>query len=163
MTPRKGLGPDAPTLCLIDGTALAFRSHYAFIRRPLTNSSGANVSAVYGFADKVLQLLDELDPDYVAVAFDTAEPTFRHEAYEEYKATREEPPDDLIAQFPAFGEFVQLMGVRALELPGYEADDVIGTLAVQARKIGVRTVIASGDKDFFQLVGDGITVLEPYK
>ena len=132
MTPRKGSRPKAPTLCLIDGTALAFRSHYAFIRQPLTNSSGMNVSAVYGFADKAAPAPRGARSATTSPSRSTrAEPTFRHEAYEEYKATREEAPDEMIPQFPAFGEFVELIGVTALELPGYEADDVIGTLRRQ--------------------------------
>ncbi len=150
-------------LCLIDGTALAYRSYYAFVRRPLVNSKGENVSAVFGVADKLLSLLEELDPDYIAVAFDTPEPTFRHEAYKDYKATREEPPDDMIPQFSIIEELVETFGIPAVKLPGYEADDVIGTLAVKARREDVRVVIVAGDKDFFQLVGDGITVLDPYK
>ncbi len=162
MTQSTPPGRGAPTLCLVDGTALAYRSHYAFVRRPLLNSSGQEVSALYGFADKLLQLLEDLDPDYIAVVFDRPEPTFRHEVYEDYKATREEAPGEMVAQLPAIAEFVSLMGVRVLELPGYEADDVIGTLAVRAREEGMRAVIASGDKDFFQLVGGGVTVLEPY-
>ncbi len=162
MTQHNGTGQTAPTLCLVDGTALAYRSHYAFVRRPLVNSSGEEVSAIYGFADKLLQMLQEMDPDYMAVVFDTPEPTFRHEAYEDYKATREEAPDEMVAQLPAISEFVSLVGVRVLELPGYEADDVIGTLAARGRAEGMRVVIASGDKDFFQLVGDGVTVFEPY-
>ncbi|MBD3349833.1 MAG: DNA polymerase I [Candidatus Eisenbacteria bacterium] len=163
MTGKQQESRAVPTVCLIDGTALAYRSHYAFIRRPLTNSSGTEVSALFGFADKLLSLLEELEPDYVAVAFDTAEPTFRHETYEDYKATREGPPDVMIEQLPAIAEFVELLGVRVLELPGYEADDVIGTLALRAHGRGMEVVIAAGDKDFFQLVRDGITVLDPYK
>ena len=150
-------------LCLIDGTALAYRSYYAYIRRPLVNSEGANVSAVFGFADKLLALLEELTPDYVAVAFDTPEPTFRHEEYGDYKATREEPPDDMIPQFPIIEELVEVFGIPAFKLPGYEADDVIGTLAAKGRENGLRVVIVAGDKDFFQLVGEGVTVFDPYK
>ena len=163
MTERCSRGRSEPTLCLVDGTALAYRSHYAFIRRPLTNSRGENVSAIYGFADALLRMLDELDPDYVVVAFDTPEPTFRHEAYEDYKATREEAPDDMVEQLPAIQDFVAALSVGIVEVPGYEADDLIGTLAVRARKASVRAVIVSGDKDFFQLVGDGVTVLDPHK
>jgi DNA polymerase-1 len=163
MTTRQPSGRGAPVLCLIDGTALAYRSYYAFVRRPLVDSDGKNVSAVFGFADKLLALLEELSPDYIAVAFDTPEPTFRHEAYEEYKATREEPPDDMIPQFPVIEELVGVFGVSALKIPGYEADDVIGTLAVRGRREGARVVIVAGDKDFFQLVGDGIVVFDPYK
>jgi len=162
MTKRKP-GRRAPTLCLVDGTALAYRSHYAFIRNPLLNSRGENVSAVFGFARELLRLLEDLDPAYVAVAFDTPEPTFRHEEYEDYKANREEAPDEMIEQLPAIYEIVEAIGVPILEVPGYEADDVIGTLATRARDEGLATVIVSGDKDFFQLVGDGVTVVDPSK
>ena len=150
-------------LCLVDGTALAYRSHYAFVRRPLTNSRGENVSALFGFADTFLRVLNELEPDYVVVAFDRPEPTFRHEAYEEYKATREEAPDEMVAQLPAIRDFLEALAVGAVEIPGYEADDLIGTLALRARDASVHSVIVSGDKDFLQLVGDGITMLDPYK
>jgi DNA polymerase-1 len=163
MTGKRTSGREAPVLCLIDGTALAYRSYYAFIRRPLVNSRGENVSAVFGFADKLLSILEDIDPDYVAVAFDRPEPTFRHEVYEDYKATREAPPDDMVEQLPVIQELVGVLGISILELPGYEADDIIGTLAVKAKREGVRVVIVAGDKDFFQLVGDGVTVLDPYK
>jgi DNA polymerase-1 len=163
MTARKPKGQGAPVLCLIDGSALAFRSYYAFIRRPLLNSRGKNVSAVYGFASSLIKILEDIEPDYIVVAFDTPEPTFRHEEYEDYKATREAPPDELIEQFPAIEELVETFGIPSIAMPGYEADDVIGTLATRARAEGVSSVVVSGDKDFFQLVGDGITVFDPGK
>jgi DNA polymerase-1 len=160
-TSRDGRGP--AVLCLIDGTALAYRSYYAFVRRPLLNSRGENVSAVYGFASTVIRLLNERAPSHVAIAFDTCEPTFRHEAFEDYKATREEMPDDMAGQLPSIHEFAESCGIAVLERPGYEADDLIGTLAVRARDAGMRAVIVSGDKDFFQLVGDRVAVLDPAK
>ncbi len=163
MTTRRSCGPGEPVLCLVDGTALVYRSHYAFIRRPLVNSSGENVSAVYGFASSLIKLLDELTPSHVVVAFDRPEPTFRHEAYEDYKATREPMPDELVDQLTAIHELVEAFGIQIVEEPGYEADDLIGTLAVAAREEGLRSVIVSGDKDFFQLVDDTITVLDPGK
>jgi DNA polymerase-1 len=163
MTTRRSCGPGEPVLCLVDGTALVYRSYYAFIRRPLVNSSGENVSAVYGFASSLIKLLDELAPSHMVVAFDRPEPTFRHEAYEDYKATREPMPDELADQLSAIHELVEAFGIRIVEEPGYEADDLIGTLAVAAREQGLRSVIVSGDKDFFQLVDDAITVLDPGK
>jgi len=163
MTTRRSCGPGEPVLCLVDGTALVYRSHYAFIRRPLVNSSGENVSAVYGFASSLIKLLDELAPSHMVVAFDRPEPTFRHEAYEDYKATREPMPDELADQLSAIHELVEAFGIQIVEEPGYEADDLIGTLAVAAREEGLRSVIVSGDKDFFQLVDDTITVLDPGK
>jgi DNA polymerase-1 len=163
MTTRRSCGPGEPVLCLVDGTALVYRSHYAFIRRPLVNSSGENVSAVYGFASSLIKLLDELAPSHMVVAFDRPEPTFRHEAYEDYKATREPMPDELVDQLTAIHELVEAFGIHIVEEPGYEADDLIGTLAVAAREEGLRSVIVSGDKDFFQLVDDTITVLDSGK
>ena len=163
MTTRRSCGPGEPVLCLLDGTALVYRSHYAFIRRPLVNSSGENVSAVYGFASSLIKLLDELAPSHMVVAFDRPEPTFRHEAYEDYKATREPMPDELVDQLTAIHELVEAFGIQIVEEPGYEADDLIGTLAVAAREEGLRSVIVSGDKDFFQLVDDTITVLDSGK
>ena len=163
MTTRRSCGPGEPVLCLVDGTALVYRSYYAFIRRPLVNSDGENVSAVYGFASSLIKLLDELTPSHVVVAFDRPEPTFRHEAYEDYKATREPMPDELVDQLTAIHELVEAFGIQIVEEPGYEADDLIGTLAVAAREEGLRSVIVSGDKDFFQLVDDTITVLDPGK
>ncbi len=121
------------------------------------------MSAVYGFASSLIRLLDELAPSHMVVAFDRPEPTFRHEAYEDYKATREPMPDELVDQLPAIHELVEAFGIRIVEEPGYEADDLIGTLAVAAREEGLRSVIVSGDKDFFQLVDDTITVLDPAK
>ncbi|MEA3409515.1 MAG: 5'-3' exonuclease H3TH domain-containing protein, partial [Candidatus Eisenbacteria bacterium] len=160
MTAKRSCGPGDPVLCLVDGTALVYRSYYAFIRRPLVNSSGENVSAVYGFASSLIKLLDELAPSHMVVAFDRPEPTFRHEAYEDYKATREPMPDELAGQLSAIHELVEAFGIQIVEEPGYEADDLIGTLAVAAREQGLRSVIVSGDKDFFQLVDDMITVLD---
>ena len=163
MTAKRSCGPGEPVLCLVDGTALVYRSYYAFIRRPLVNSSGENVSAVYGFASSLIKLLDELAPSHMVVAFDRPEPTFRHEAYEDYKATREPMPDELAGQLSAIHELVDAFGIQIVEEPGYEADDLIGTLAVAAREEGLRSVIVSGDKDFFQLVDETITVLDPGK
>ena len=154
---------DGAVLCLVDGTALAYRSYYAFVRRPLLNSRGENVSAVYGFASSVIKLLTDMDPSHIAVAFDCAEPTFRHEEYEDYKATREEMPDEMADQLPAIHEFVESLGFPILEVPGFEADDLIGTMAEKAVDEGMRVVIVSGDKDFFQMVDNGITVFDPAK
>jgi DNA polymerase-1 len=163
MTPRRPCRRGERTLCLIDGTALAYRSYYAFIRRPLVNSRGENVSAVYGFASSLIKLLREVDPSHIAVVFDRPEPTFRHEVYEDYKATREEMPDEMADQLPAIRELVEVFGIPALEKPGYEADDIIGTLVTEASEAGYRSVIVSGDKDFFQLVDENVTVLDPMK
>jgi len=163
MTAGSVKGRSAPLLCLVDGTALIFRSYYAFIRNPLVNSKGVNTSAVFGVSEKLLDLTERFEPDYMAVAFDTAAPTFRHEAFEEYKATRDEAPDEMIDQIPLIHDVVEALGLTRIELPGYEADDVIGTIAERAKSNGCRVVIVSSDKDFYQLVGESVTVFDPWK
>ncbi|MFH2000218.1 MAG: DNA polymerase I, partial [Planctomycetota bacterium] len=147
-----------PKLFLIDGSALAYRSHFAFIRNPLTTSKGQNVSAVYGFIVSLLRILNAEKPDYCAVAFDTPQPTFRHEKYGEYKATREKTPDELIEQFPYIKSATEGLGIQVIEIPGWEADDVIGTLAVQGEGEGMDVFLVSGDKDFMQLVTNHIQI-----
>ncbi len=163
MTPGPVKGRSAPLICLVDGTALIFRSYYAFIRNPLVNSKGVNTSAVFGVADKLFDLVERFDPASMVVAFDTPEPTFRHDAYEDYKATRDEAPDEMIDQIPLINDVVDALGLARIELPGYEADDVIGTIAERAKKAGYSVVIVSSDKDFYQLVGDGVTLFDPWK
>ncbi|MFQ5584249.1 MAG: 5'-3' exonuclease H3TH domain-containing protein, partial [Calditrichia bacterium] len=139
-------------LFLIDGSALFYRSYFAFIRNPLFNSKGENTSAVYGFTNSLFKLLMDEKPDYIAVVFDTAEPTFRHKKYKPYKATREKMPDEMATQYPRIVELVKGFNLPLLEMPGYEADDVIGTLAKKAEREGIETVMVNGDKDFMQLV-----------
>lgn len=146
--------PAADKLFLIDGYALAYRSHFAFIKNPLTNSRGEATSAVFGFIRALLQLLDEQSPEYFAVVFDTPEPTFRHKAYAAYKATRQRMPDELIAQIPKIREFSAALGANLIEYPGYEADDVMGTLARQTAKQGVQVYFFTADKDLMQLVDE---------
>ena len=150
-------------LCLVDGSALAYRSHFAFMRAPLVTTNGMNVSAVYGFVSSLIGLLERADPRHVAVVFDTPEPTFRHRAYAAYKATRPAMPEDLVAQLPLIRRAVQALGIPILEVAGYEADDVIGTLAAKAGARGMRSLIVSGDKDFFQLVDELVRVYDPMK
>jgi DNA polymerase-1 len=140
-------------LFLVDGSALFYRSYFAFIRNPLLNSRGENVSAVFGFANSLLKILRDHRPDLLAVAFDCKEPTFRHEIFPEYKAHREKMPDDLIDQLPDIFEFVERLGVGRVSLAGYEADDVIGTLSRLAEEKGLNSWIVTGDKDFLQLLG----------
>ncbi|MHC4847688.1 MAG: 5'-3' exonuclease, partial [Planctomycetota bacterium] len=139
-------------LYLIDGTALAYRSHFAFIRNPLVNSKGQDTSASFGFITALLRLIREDKPEYMAVAFDRPEPTFRKEKFPEYKATREKAPREMIAQFPIIKELTEALGVPILELAGFEADDLIGTAARIAEERGLKVRIVSGDKDMMQLV-----------
>jgi len=150
----------APRLFLIDGYALIYRSFFAFIQRPLTNSRGENTSAPWGFAHFLLRIRETYEPDYMAVVFD-AGMSDREKAYPEYKATREKMPEELEASLPRIREMVAAFNDEVVELDGYEADDVIGTLARQAREAGIEAVIVSGDKDFYQLVGPGVHLLNP--
>lgn len=141
---------------IIDGTALVYRSYFAFIQNPLYNSKGENTSAAYGFANAVIRLLKDEKPDYFAIAFDRSEPTFRHEMYEEYKATREKMPDELVEQLPRISQIVEVLNIKTLEIAGYEADDIIGTLALRAADAGLDVYVVTGDKDLMQLVNDKI-------
>src|SRR5258705_429672 len=137
---------------LLDGNGLIYRGYFAL--PPLTTSKGELVNAVFGFCSIVLRGIQDLKPDYVAVAFDLQGPTFRHEQYAEYKATRQRMPDDLRDQFPKVREVVKALRIPVYELPGYEADDVIGTIVVDAEKRGLDTTIVTGDLDMLQLVSD---------
>jgi DNA polymerase-1 len=150
--------PSAKRAFLVDGSALAYRSHFAFIKNPLTNSRGQNTSATFGFVRALLKLIDDEHPDYLAVVFDTPEPTFRHKAFAEYKATRQKMSDDLVAQLPMIRQFCEALGVKVIELPGYEADDVMGTLAKTSARQEIVTYLVTGDKDFMQLVGPYIFI-----
>ncbi|MDZ7266744.1 MAG: DNA polymerase I [candidate division KSB1 bacterium] len=150
--------PGSGRLFLIDGHALAYRSHFAFIKNPLTNSRGEPTSAVFGFVRTLLQLLDEQKPEYLAVVFDTPEPTFRHQAFPAYKATRQRMPAELSGQIPHIRAFSEALGANLVELPGFEADDVMGTLARQMAQAGVQVFLCTGDKDLMQLVDDHIFI-----
>jgi len=151
-------GRVAKRLYLIDGSALAYRAYFAFVRNPLLNSKGENTSASYGFANSLLKLFREEKPDYWVCVFDTPHPTFRHEMYPEYKSTRAKMPDDMAEQLPRVKEVAETLGCPIVEKPGFEADDVIATLAQQAVAGGLDAVIVTGDKDFMQLVTDRITM-----
>ena len=151
---------DLPRLFLIDAYALIYRAFFAFINRPLTNSKGENTSAPFGFANFLVEIRDKYQPDYLAVVFDAGN-SGREEVYPDYKATREKMPDELRASLPRVRELVAAFNDALVELDGYEADDVIGTLAVKARDAGLEAVIVSGDKDLYQLVGPGIHLLNP--
>jgi DNA polymerase-1 len=148
-------------LVLFDGHALAYRSYFAFIANPLTNSRGENTSAVYGFVNSILKILDMLSPDYVGMAMDSKKPTFRHEKYPDYKANRAKMPDDLQAQMVRIREVVDAMNIPVFEKEGFEADDLIGTIAEKSGKLGIEVYIISSDKDLFQLVNDRIFVVKP--
>jgi DNA polymerase-1 len=126
-------------LFLIDGSALAYRAYFAFIRNPLISSKGENTSAVFGYTRTLLDILAQEKPEYIAVAFDTPAPTFRHERFVDYKATRQKMPDEMSAQWPRLKDVTEALGVTLIEMPGFEADDVMGTLAKQAERGGLET------------------------
>ncbi len=150
-------------LFLLDGMALAYRAYYSFINRPLINSKGVNTSAVYGFVMSLSKILEDEKPEHIAVVFDTKMPTFRHKMYPEYKATRQKMPEDMSAQLDKLKEVVRAFNVPSIELHGYEADDIIGTLARRAEKEGVLTYMVTADKDFMQLISPKIKMYRPGK
>jgi len=152
---------DRPRLFLIDGSALAYRSYFAFIRTPLINSKGQNTGAVFGFTSALIRLIEKEAPEHVTVVFDSREPTFRHEKFPDYKATREKMPDEMADQLPLIDEVSAALGLPIIRCPGYEADDIIGTFARRAEAAGWDSFIVTGDKDFMQLVSDHIKVYDP--
>jgi DNA polymerase-1 len=152
-----------PRLFLLDGTALAYRSHFALQRSGLTNPDGLPTGATYGFTMTLRRILEQEKPDRVAVAFDPPGPTFRHARYSDYKATRQKMPEELVLQLDSIRECVRAHGVPLFEVPGYEADDVIGTLATQAAEAGWDVLIVTGDKDFMQLVGERVKLYNVFK
>ncbi|QQR79797.1 MAG: DNA polymerase I [Deltaproteobacteria bacterium] len=148
-------------LYLVDASGYIFRAYYAI--RPLSNSKGLPTNALFGFTNMMVKLLKEHKPDLIGVVFDVARKTFRNEKYPEYKANRSEPPPDLVPQFPYFRKIIQALNLPVLELPNYEADDVIGTIASQFEKKDWETVIVTGDKDMMQLVDDHILIFDSMK
>ena len=150
-------------LFLIDGSAQIYRAYFAFSKMALRTKSGEPTSAIYGFLLMLFTLLEKEKPTHLALAFDRPEPTFRHTMYRDYKATREKMPQDLVAQLPRLRQVLQTMGLTVLEKPGWEADDIIGTLARRGHSEGFEVYMVSGDKDFQQLVEEGIFVYDPKK
>ena len=148
-------------LLLIDAYAMIYRAYYAFIRAPRMNSRGENTSAIFGFVVTFEDLLKRLKPSHIAVAFDPAGPTFRHEAFEQYKAQRQETPEDIRWAVPRIKQVLQAMNVPILEVSGYEADDLIGTIAHKAEKEGFDVYMATPDKDYGQLVTEHIFMYRP--
>ncbi len=148
-------------LFLIDGMAIVYRAYFGLIRNPRINSKGENVSAVFGFVNTLLDIMHTYEPTHIAVAFDTHGPTFRHEEYPEYKATRDETPEGIRTAVPHIRNLLQAFNIPVLEYPGFEADDVIGTLARAAEKEGFETYMVTPDKDYAQLVDEHTFMLKP--
>ena len=148
-------------LFLIDGSSYIYRAYYAI--RHLSNSQGMATNAIYGFTNMLLKVMRDQKPDRLAVIFDSKGPTFRKEIYPEYKANRDEMPEDLRPQIPLTREATRAFNIACLELENYEADDIIATLARQAREAGGRVTIISSDKDLMQLVGGGVEMYDAMK
>ena len=148
-----------PTLVLIDGHALAYRAYFA-LPSSLATSQGELTNAVFGFTSMLLNVLRDERPDYLAVTFDVGR-TFRHEEYDQYKATRAEMPEDLRIQFQRIDEVLEVLDIPIYRAEGFEADDVLAALAQQAEDQGVDTLIVTGDTDTFQLVGPHVRVMTP--
>ncbi|MCL2411539.1 MAG: DNA polymerase I, partial [Treponema sp.] len=167
-----------PPLYLIDAYGLIYRSYFAFLTRPMRNNAGKNISALFGFARTVVSLLDNGAPAAddqgnllekpekplrLAAAFDSRTPTFRHQMYSEYKANRQKTPDDLHEQVPLVEEFLNALGIKCIKAEGFEADDIIATLAEKCKKENRQCYILSSDKDLLQLAGNGVFELRPAK
>lgn len=148
-------------LFLLDAYALIYRAYYAFIKNPRINSKGFNTSAIMGFVNTLEDVLKKENPSHIGIAFDPAGPTFRHEAFEQYKAQREETPEAIRLSVPIIKEIIQAYRIPILEVPGYEADDVIGTLATEAGRRGIPTYMMTPDKDYGQLVSDCVFMYRP--
>jgi DNA polymerase-1 len=146
-------------LILIDGSSYLYRAFYAL--PPLKSPKGEPTGAIYGFIRMLSKLMNEFNPEYIAVAFDLPGKTFRHEEYKEYKATRKETPDELKQQIPKLKEILKLWGIKIIEIPGYEADDIIATLAKKGKERGFEVIIVTPDKDMMQLVEEGVYIFNP--
>ncbi|MDE5787896.1 MAG: DNA polymerase I, partial [Bacteroidaceae bacterium] len=148
-------------LFLLDAYALIYRAYYAFIKNPRINSKGVNTSAVMGFVNTLEEVLGKEQPTHIGVAFDPSGPTFRHEAYPPYKAQREETPEAIRVAIPYIKQILTAYRIPILEVSGFEADDVIGTLSVQADRQGIETYMLTPDKDYAQLVTDHVRMYRP--
>ena len=150
-------------LFIIDGYAILYRAHYALIRNPLITSYGFHTSALFGFSNQLLKIINDENPDYLVCAFDSKEKTFRHKIYKEYKANRPEMPLELQEQIPHLWEILDAMNIPVLKKPGFEADDIIGTLVESVYEDDIDSYIVSGDKDFMQLINEKVFLYTPGK
>ena len=148
-------------LFLLDAYALIYRSYYAFIKFPRIDSKGRNTSAIFGFVNTLEEILQKQDPTHIAVAFDPDGPTFRHEQYEAYKAQREATPEVIKSSVPIIKEIIRAYNIPVLEVPGYEADDVIGTIAKEADKTRFDVYMMTSDKDYGQLAEESVFIYRP--
>jgi len=149
-------------LYLIDGSAIAYRSYFGMIRNRLSTSKGLATGATFAFVNALRKIISDEKPDFIGMAFDAPEKTFRHRIYPEYKATREAMPEDLVAQLPWMFKITRAMNIPLIIQPEYEADDIIGTLAMEGKKRNFLVYMVTGDKDFMQLIGDGARIYKPH-
>ncbi len=152
---------DLKKLILLDGMALTYRAHFALVRSPRLTSGGVCTSAVFGVLNSLLDIIKREQPTHIAVAFDTREPTARHEIFPQYKAQRDAMPEDIAVQLPYIDRLFEAYNIQAIRIPGYEADDIIGTLAHEAAEEGFQVLMVTPDKDYDQLVTDNIFVMKP--
>src|SRR3954468_10584217 len=148
-------------LFLLDAMALIFRAYYALIRNPRITSKGKNTNAQFGFTNTIIELINNQKPTHMAVCFDTAAPTERHTDFEQYKANRQEAPEDLMMAIPDIKKIIRALNISIIESDGYEADDVIGTLSKQAEKLGYEVYMVTPDKDYGQLVSEKVKIYKP--
>src|SRR4249919_3252273 len=148
-------------LFLLDALALIFRAYYALIRNPRITSKGKNTNAQFGFVNTLLDLINNQKPSHMAVCFDTHAPTERHTDFADYKANRQEAPEDILDAVPDIKKLITAFNIPCIEKDGYEADDVIGTLSVQAAKAGYEVYMVTPDKDYGQLVSEQIKIYKP--
>jgi DNA polymerase-1 len=148
-------------LFLFDAYALIFRSYYAFINHPIKNSKGMNTSAIFGFTNTLDEVIRKEKPTHIAVVFDPPPPTFRHKIFKEYKATRLKTPEEIKSSVPYIKDIIRGFNINVIEVKGYEADDIIGTLAKRAEKEGFKTYMMTSDKDYAQLVSENIFIYKP--
>src|SRR6185436_875662 len=151
----------AKKVFLLDALALIFRAYYALIRNPRLTSKGRNTNSQFGFTNALVELMNNQKPSHMAVCFDTAAPTERHTDFESYKANRQEAPEDILGSLPDIKRIIQGFNIPVVELDGYEADDVIGTLSQQAAKAGYEVYMVTPDKDYGQLVTEKIKIYKP--
>jgi DNA polymerase-1 len=150
-------------LVLVDGMALIFKAFFAFIRNPLSTSKGEPTTAVYGFLSQLLKIIEDTKPDYLGVALDSKEPTFRHQIFPEYKSNRDVIPEDLIPQISRVQQFISALNIPVFRLPGYEADDIIGTILKKTANQGILSYAITPDKDYMQIVDDNLFIIKPGK
>ncbi|MBU2507908.1 MAG: DNA polymerase I [Bacteroidetes bacterium] len=154
---------DKKKFVIVDALALAYKAYFAFINRPLKNSAGESTSAVFGFTSQLLKIIEDTNPDYLAVAFDSKEKTFRHEMYDLYKSSRSQMPDDMIPQLQRIKDIVSAFNIPLYIIPGYEADDIIGTAVCKAEEHGLISYAVTPDKDYIQLITENVFLIKPGK